>query len=318
MIKSLIIAPFFRYVLSITKIGILCLILILLYRFVSQQEIDVRTLRTFLSRYSVFQWSAWLFGGLILSLINWWLEIYKWKIAVDSIQKISLKSACQQVLKGSFFGAISPGNIGDFLGRSLSWPHDVKQKIVSINLYASSLQNLVTFGAALLASFFVAEWMNNPALNYIADWLYFVSFCWFLLLIVHFWPTLPSFLSWLKVIESLSIARRSSLTILTIIRSFLFTIQFVWCLHFCGISLPLLVSIPVIQCIFLVKTIGSWVNIWGDLGSRQVAAVYLFGFLGVDWLLITICVWLVWILNILLPVVIGGILWLYQQRKSWS
>lgn len=318
MIKSLRIAPFFKYAVSVTKIGILCLILFLLYRFIDQQQVDFTILQTFLSKYSWFEWSIWLLGGFILSLTNWWLEIVKWKIAVEPIQRISVKSASQQVLKGSFFGAISPGNIGDFLGRSLGWPHDVKQKIVAINLYASSLQNLVTFGAALLASFFVAEWMDNPTLNYISDWLFFVSFCWFLLLIVHFLPSLPSFLFWLKAIESLSIARRSSLTLLTILRSFLFTIQFIWCLHFCGISLPLLVSIPVIQCIFLVKTIGSWVNIWGDLGSRQVAAVYLFGFLGVDWLLVTICVWLVWVLNILLPVVIGGVLWLYQQRKSWS
>ncbi|MFN3589252.1 MAG: hypothetical protein ACK4UP_07695 [Spirosomataceae bacterium] len=318
MIKSLIIAPFFRYVLSIAKIGILCLILVLLYRFIGQQQIDVTVLRSFVIRYSWIQWMGWLLGGLILSLLNWWLEIFKWKVAVQPIQRISLKVASQQVLKGSFFGAISPGNIGDFLGRSLGWPHEVKQQIIGINLYASSLQNMVTVGLALFATFFTVHLLEASILRFVSEWLFLIVFGWFVVLILHFIPSLNRFNSWLQGIESLTFTRRTALVALTVLRSLFFTAQFVWCLHFCGISLPLLVSIPVIQCIFLVKTIGSWVNMWGDLGSRQLAAVYLFGFLGVDWLLVTICVWLVWAVNILLPVLTGGVLWLYQQRRPWS
>lgn len=318
MIKSLRIAPFFRYILSVAKIGILCLILFLLYRFIDQQQIDVTVLRSFWTRYSWLQWTGWLFGGLALSAANWWLEILKWKVAVRPIQQISWKVASHQVLKGSFFGALSPGNVGDFFGRSLGWSYKVKKEIVGINLYASSLQNMVTVGFALLASFFVIQLLQNSVLTILSEWLFEASVGWIFIMFLHFLPSLPRLFSWLRGIESLSISRRGLLTVLTILRSVLFTAQFVWCLHFCGISLPIIISVSVIQCIFLIKTIGSWVNIWGDLGGRQVAAVYLFGFLGVDWLLVTVCVWLVWVMNILLPVLAGGILWLYQQRKAWS
>ena len=61
---------------------------------------------------------SWLLGvQLILMIVNWYLEAYRWKISVSQYESITMTEAWQSVLSGLALNWILPSTSGDLIAR---------------------------------------------------------------------------------------------------------------------------------------------------------------------------------------------------------
>src|ERR1044071_1101258 len=56
---------------------------------------------------------------ILLMILNWAIEAFKWKLTIEKVQEISFLTAFKAVLSGLSFSVTTPNRIGEYLGRVL-------------------------------------------------------------------------------------------------------------------------------------------------------------------------------------------------------
>jgi len=92
------------------------------------------------------KWIAWSFT---LATLNWFLRIYKWKLAVSTIEKISLKTASVQQLTAFAWSVFTPANAGEFLHKPLFFQE--KKAVAKAVFHEQLSQMIITLFLGLLA-----------------------------------------------------------------------------------------------------------------------------------------------------------------------
>jgi hypothetical protein len=81
---------------------------------------------------------------LVLMILNWLIESVKWKIAVASVQPVSMFRAFKAVLAGVSISLSLPNRIGEYLGRVLYLEPTQRVRAISVTVVASFSQLIVT------------------------------------------------------------------------------------------------------------------------------------------------------------------------------
>ncbi|MEN8804468.1 MAG: hypothetical protein ABF278_02435 [Wenyingzhuangia sp.] len=81
---------------------------------------------------------------LFLSLGNWGFEVLKWKIVVETFDKISFKKATYETLVAYTYGIITPFNSGNYLKKIFFYPQVKTKDIVFVNLFKGIYQMIIT------------------------------------------------------------------------------------------------------------------------------------------------------------------------------
>ncbi len=92
---------------------------------------------------------GWIFISLALSLANWLLRIYKWKITLQPLYCISWKDAVFQQLTAFSWSVFTPFNAGEFVHKPLFFSNK-KQVMVRVG-YEQAGQMAVTVLAGIAA-----------------------------------------------------------------------------------------------------------------------------------------------------------------------
>jgi hypothetical protein len=119
---------------------VLCWIIWLLLR----QQVDFSLLATRLSESIKTQGLFYIPLLLLLMILNWLVESIKWKIAVASVQPVSLFRAFKAVLAGVSVSLSLPNRIGEYLGRVLYLEPAQRVQAISVTVVASFSQLIVT------------------------------------------------------------------------------------------------------------------------------------------------------------------------------
>jgi uncharacterized membrane protein YbhN (UPF0104 family) len=98
-------------------------------------------------------------------------------------------------------------------------------------------------------------------------------------------------------------------------RYLIFASQFYILFHLFQIELPLAVMLPGITIIYLVKTIIPSLNIIGDLGLREVTALFYFQQFGAWQEKVVAASLLLWCINLLIPT-IGGLFLVWRIKLT--
>ena len=77
-------------------------------------------------------------------LVNWTIETFKWKLAVQKIQRVGFFTAFKAVLSGVSFSVTTPNRVGEYLGRVLYMDEGNRIKAISLTIAGSMSQLLVT------------------------------------------------------------------------------------------------------------------------------------------------------------------------------
>ena len=111
--------------------------------------------------------SFWLLiVALLLTWINYHLEAEKWKVLTKPFQVISLKTALMAVYAGNSLGLISPARLGEYGGRMLGLKPENRAKSVWALSFGAFLQKVVIYW---LGFFSLIYGFKQVMLNYGAN-----------------------------------------------------------------------------------------------------------------------------------------------------
>jgi uncharacterized membrane protein YbhN (UPF0104 family) len=259
-----------------------------------------------------------------LTPLNWACEALKWRTLAARVEQLSFVDAFKGVLAGLALGFLMPSNIGDAAGRVMSLQSHHKLKAIGAALLANGLQFYVSLVFGALGWLYLINF--EPSLQ--RWYAYSLCFAMITALIFGLWlfkhrlateRYLAHFgwFRWLKPFVDVIVQYHSSEIIKALawalLRYAVFSLQFWLLILVFDIKLPLSMALMGIFLVFFAKTILPALNFLGDLGIREGAALYFFGFFGVNPTAVVATTLTLWLVNILLPV-LAGMVWILKLR----
>ena len=260
---------------------------------------------------------------IILIFINWGFEALKWQILAKKIESISFSKAYQSVLVGLSLGFITPANVGDFAGKIWYLKSKNKSETVGTILLGNGIQFYVSLIFGVIS--YLIIWQKNIS---IIDQIIFGLLIFALILGIIIYSMRFKIIGllqkklWLKKyrnhINALVLFNSreiSTLFLWSILRYLTFSLQFVLMLWLFEVKINLIYLWAVSCLIFLFKTIIPAINFISDLGVREYTAMHFFSLFSVNISAVISATFCLWLLNILLPVIVGSFLILRAKNK---
>lgn len=92
---------------------------------------------------------------LLLTIINWFFEILKWKTLVSNIKKISFLEATKQSLGSLTASLFTPNRIGEYGAKAIYFQKKQRKRIVLLNLIANVSQMTITIVFGLIGLIYI-------------------------------------------------------------------------------------------------------------------------------------------------------------------
>jgi uncharacterized membrane protein YbhN (UPF0104 family) len=256
------------------------------------------------------QFTVLSFLGIVsLSLINWILEILKWQNLVSYLHQISFKESMKQTLGSLTASIFTPNRIGEYGAKMLYFDKKDAKKIVLLNLIGNSTQMIVTtfFGVFGL----VITGLHLEFFRGIYTEILVIALLLIILLTLAYVFRNREFIygfTFAKLIVKIKEVPRNIYRTnfqLATLRYFIFSHQFYFLLVLFGVSISYPTALATLFVMYFIASIVPTIHLM-DVVIKGSVAVFLFGKLGVnEWIVVSIT-FLMWLLNLVLPVVIGS------------
>lgn len=260
----------------------------------------------------------------LLMMLNWTIEAKKWQILIATVQKVSFFTAIKAVLSGLSFSLFAPNGIGDYFGRIVYMKEGNRLRSIAVTFIGSLSQILVTLAAGLTGLIYLYNhtWQGLPqAQGFTGFWVmavvYMMAMTFIVVLFIYYrlsWLTLlvekiPFVYKYKFLIERLEGFHWKELTkilILSVIRFIVFIVQYLLMLHIFNVQIYWLDAVCTTSVLFLVLAILPTIPV-ADLGIRGETGIQLFGVLSKNTGGIVFTAAGIWLLNIIIPAVIGSL-----------
>jgi len=300
------------------KTIIFLIVVLLLYRLIQSKiehfdEIEQRFKTLFLPKNTIL-----LVIIFLLTPINWAFEAWKWQKLALKVEKISFVEAYKGVLIGLTFSTASPMMIGDYAGKVLMLKTDKRLQSIGAILLGNAIQMYVSLLFGTISYLFFVIWANpNPMFLHICIVGFLIACMVFGIFLSLNLPNIKAFLSknkyleylkkYLDVLENYTLLELKKLFIIALSRYVIFSIQFALMFKVFQVNLPIYVLFFGIGIIFLTKTLISILNTLGDLSIRELTSIYYFGFFGANIAAVSSATFMIWLVNVLFPMLIGSV-----------
>lgn len=273
------------------------------------------------------------FWGVIgLMFINWGIEAFKWKLLVNRFEAINYFTAIKSVVTGVFISLfvniLVPNRLGEFAGRIL-YVRINKIKAALISSIGSFAQFIVTalFGAVayVVLWFTYSQTPENKYLSYLLVGavvliIALIVLLYFNINVLSWLLEKPKLIKRFKKITSVfyfySTVLLSKVFALSVIRYFVFCVQFILLLNLCGVDIRFTEGLIAIPVIFLVQTVVPS-NALSNLGVRGAASIHFLNYFSANDAGILAAAYLLWVINILVPGLAGAIFFsIFKFRKA--
>jgi hypothetical protein len=258
-----------------------------------------------------------LFFVSVLMLLNWFIEALKWQYVTRKLIDISPWQAIESVFCGLTWAIITPNRIGEYGGRIMYLPNRKRIHGFFAMVIAGFSQNLVTNILGLTG---VLWFIYNYMFNYVGN-LYFacivvfvVVFLFFFLLFYFNIGLMVKLLNRVKFIKKyhrfFSIMERyhtsELLNILwfSVSRFAVFTLQYYLLIHLLLPQIPAFSIVMMVFTFLIIQSALPSLDIF-DVGVRSLTATQLFAYITSQQLAVVACVSLIWLINLIIPAVIG-------------
>jgi len=251
-------------------------------------------------------WSAWLLMACLLTL-NYTIEAIKWKSVIASTNKFNTWQALKAVLVGQAFSFFTPARSGDYVGRTLFLAPGTKLKGITQMAWASYAQILMTICFGCFALFW-----NLPFLPWL-KWVAPMGGCIALFLFFYNQPLK----GWLSKINLLQIdtALKWKLLGLALARYTIYLLQYNWAAEMLSIPVGWMdLSIAMMALLFFLSMIPA-ISLTDLVIRGQLFLLLMAPFYQNDIMLIALTT-LIWIVNFLIPSIIGAVLLLGFRLKQ--
>ncbi|MEM6685227.1 MAG: hypothetical protein AAF617_05470 [Bacteroidota bacterium] len=256
-----------------------------------------------------------LLGLLLATCCNWFLEIVKWKTLVSMFKSISLWESTAHTLGGLTASLFTPNRVGEYGAKALYFPSAERKRVLGLNFLGNFAQLLVTivFGLTGFAVFIIEFGVELP-------WVKIWRAVFILLLIASIFLAIAkqriiqfNGFSWERIrtfIKSVSVELHRKNLLFSILRYVLFSHQFYVLLVCFGCNTSYGLTMSTITAMYLITSLIPMLFIF-DVVVKGSVAVWLFGYLNIPELSILSVVSLMWILNFVIPSIVGSYFVLY-------
>ena len=267
----------------------------------------------------------YLLGCLILIPLNWLLESAKWKEVLSKIQVLSLWQAIKSVLIGLTSGFFTPNRVGEPVGRAMLLADGNKTKGVFCSLICTLAQSFATLFFASIACVVVGkfEFGSEHAGGILVIRNIGIAS---VIVVCLLYFTLPFWVGKLKlkseklqdIVRAISLISYGSLlkvSLYSILRFAVYSFQYYLMLRFFAVDITLpeaLISIPINY--LLVSIIPSVA--FAEMGIRGTSAVLVLSAVTQNTLGVALAAVGVWFLNYVIPMLIGSLLLMKQERNE--
>lgn len=256
---------------------------------------------------------------LILTFLNRFIEILKWKNLTQTIIPISIWESTKQVLIGITFGIVTPNGIGEYAGKAWFYPKKDAVKIVFLNAVCNGIQVIYALTFGLIGTLYV-----NRLHPFIPNTYIYLFFGGLILAVVLLFSvknirikgySIQALFNYLGAIKT-SIHRKNIL--LAFLRYLVLIHQYYLLYTLFEVEIPYIILLSVVASVYLLAS--SLPNFQAiDFALKGSVAIYLFGLFGVDSWVVTLVAALIWLLNLVIPISIGSVfLLLFNPKKTYK
>ena len=296
-----------QYLLIALKVFILAVTFGYIYLKITQNEaVDFKEFSKLIIDENVIL-SIFIF--LILAASNWFFEVLKWKTLVSEIQQISFIIALKQSLASLTVSLTTPNRIGEYGAKAYFFEKEKRKSVLLLNFYHNTIQMLVTvfFGSIGLVMIFKEYDIPIDASKLI---IVILTLGVLLILGIVFKKQQLIFkgLTFSSVFlrfKNMSTSVKVKVFFYSTIRYIIFCFLFYNLLQFFGVSISISQAAPLIFSMYLLVSVVPTIFIF-DVVVRGGVSVWLFSLAGISELPVLSTVFSMWILNFVIPSVIGG------------
>lgn len=98
---------------------------------------------------------------VILIPVNWGIESYKWKLITQPVEAISFKTAMQSVYSGVCLGNLAPGRATEFVAKIFFFKPENRSKITVLHFVGGMFQLAISIVFGMIALFFKFKNFNE-------------------------------------------------------------------------------------------------------------------------------------------------------------
>ncbi len=250
----------------------------------------------------------YLIFAVVLLPVNWLLEVYKWHLLQYSTLQLSFYQSWKNVMKGVSFGLIMPQQLGDAIGKMEQSTSKDRWDIGILSLFGGFVQSFMALmGGVVGVAFLFENELGIAMVSIMTMGMVVVMGCIFYS--VEILQILQSIFLF-KFLTSLNFKVTKiillKVVVLSLLRYLVFVSQFVLVLHLFANSYDKMKVISAVMLTYFGKTFIPALNVFGDLGIREFSALWSFSYTSIAASTVFLCSMLVWILNILLPMLLGA------------
>ncbi len=263
---------------------------------------------------------------LLLAVLNWSLEAWKWKFLMLKIETVSFLRAIRAVCNGITISFFTPNRSGEFAGRIIYLQKDHRIQGALLSLVGSTAQLLITFQMGLLGCLIFLPGFIELEGGQLAAWRWALAIA--LVVISYTWWRMPRLVrltdtmnirsSWKEKAHIWDQCSHNDLIkvwTMSLLRYLLFTFQQILFYRILGFCPPLFEMAGLSAISFMLITAIPSIAL-GELGIRGSVNIAIFGWAGAvssDILLVTFCIWC---LNLAVPALLGAFSVLFLKVKN--
>jgi Lysylphosphatidylglycerol synthase TM region len=277
-------------------------------------------------RDSIYSTAVWQLAAVVfLMLVNWGIEAFKWKLSVQGIQPISFGKAFKAILSGVSFSVTTPNRMGEYVGRVMYMDEGNRLRTISLTMVSSISQLIITLlmgciglmvllpalkKSDMIAGIDSSLWLQVIIYGTVAVLVILTLFYFRLGLITRLFEKFSGsqrYIYLVKALEDVHATLLVRLLLLSLLRFTVFCIQYYLLFRLFNVGIDWWQSFWSVSIAFLVLAIIPSFAI-AELGIRGRINLKILGLFSVNHLGITIATVSVWLINLVIPAVIGSLL----------
>jgi lysylphosphatidylglycerol synthase-like protein len=262
---------------------------------------------------------------VLLMFLNWGIEAFKWQLLIRHLQPFSFFTSFKSVLAGSSVTMLTPNRVGEYGGRILYIEEDNRIQAISLAIVGSISQLLVTlvmgcFGFLFLR--FVAAGDNNVSNLLPQPWLDVVLYLstGITIVVLLFYLRLGSLVRmiegigklkkitrYIKVLDEIPGKQLLQVLSLSFCRYLVFVLQYILLIKIMHIDISAVMCFWLVSIFYLVIAIAPTIG-FIELPLRVTASWEIFKFYTSNELGVGAAGLGIWLINLVIPAIIGSLL----------
>ena len=258
---------------------------------------------------------------ILMMFFNWFLESLKWRFLISKIENVTIKRSIRAVFSGITVSAFTPNRVGEYAGRVFYLEKADRIQGVLITVIGSMAQLITTIVFGLIGILLLPNLMPEfdallseiifayPIMLFIIILLNALLVTLFLnasvfSVVLSKFKFLRNFAKYNEVFTFYNSSELLEVLLYSIARYIVFTTQFFILLQVFGVDVSYIDAVILTTTMLFVISVIPTIAIT-EIGVRGSVALFLFGLVSVNTVGILSATFVMWIINLLLPALIG-------------